>query len=49
MDDEELLKYFTKEELEEGAKELEYMESHLEEYESYENMDDLIKSLNDEE
>ncbi len=44
--DPELLKYFTKEELDEGAKELDYMEKHLNEYKKYNNMDDLINSLN---
>lgn len=46
-DDAYLLKYFTKEELEEGSKELELMESHPESYRSYETLDDLYKSLNE--
>lgn len=46
-DDAYLLKYFTKEELEEGSKELAYMEKHPEEYKSYETPDDLYKSLNE--
>lgn len=46
-DDAYLLKYFTKEELEEGSKELEFMENHPENYKSYDNLDDLYKSLNE--
>lgn len=46
-DDAYLLKYFTKEELEEGSKELELMESNPESYRSYETLDDLYKSLNE--
>ncbi len=42
---EDLYKYFTKEELEESAKELVYMENHLDEYKSYDNMKDLKKDL----
>lgn len=41
----DLLKYFTKEELEETAKELKYMEKHLDEYKSYDNIADLKKAL----
>ncbi len=41
----ELYKYFTKEELDETAKELNYMETHLDEYKSYNNMKDLKEAL----
>lgn len=41
----ELLRYFTKEELDKAVKELEYMERHLDEYKSYNNLDDLKESL----
>lgn len=37
--------YFTKEELEETAKELAYMEKHPEEYKKYDNWEDLKKAL----
>ncbi len=42
-----LLKYFTKEELEEGARELELMENHPENYKCYDNLNDLYQSLNE--
>lgn len=41
----ELLKYFTKEELEASAKELEYIEKHPEEYKSYKNVQELKEAL----
>ncbi len=41
----ELYKYFTKEELEETAEELAYMEKHLKEYPKYNNREDLKKVL----
>lgn len=40
-----LLKYFSKEELEKTAKELTYMENHLDEYKSYDNMKKLKEAL----
>ena len=46
-DDAYLLNYFTKEELEEGSKELVLMERHPEMYKSYDNLEDLYKSLNE--
>lgn len=42
--EDELLKYFTKE-LESVSQELDHMESHLNEYKSYDNMKDLKKDL----
>ena len=41
----ELYQYFTKDELEETAKELSYIEKHPEQYKSYDNIDDLKKAL----
>ncbi len=41
----DLLQYFTKEELKETAKELAYMKKHPEEYPSYNNWKDLEKAL----
>lgn len=41
----ELLQYFTKEELQMTAKELDYMEEHPEEYKSYDNIKDLNEEL----
>ena len=41
-----LLQYFTKEELDKSAKELEYMNTHLNEYKSYNNTNELIEDLN---
>ena len=41
----ELLQYFTEEELQMTAKELDYMEEHLEEYKSYDNINDLKEDL----
>ncbi len=43
--DAELLKYFTKDELDATAKELAYMEKHLDDYKSYDNLTDLKKDL----
>ena len=43
--DDDLLKYFTEKELEDSAKELAYMEKHLDEYKSYDNVNDLKKAL----
>ncbi len=43
--DTELLKYFTKDELDTTAKEIAYMEKHLDKYKSYDNMSDLKKDL----
>lgn len=40
-----LLKYFTKEQLEETAKELTYMENHLDEYKSYDDIKNLKEAL----
>lgn len=40
-----LSKYFTKEELENTYKELIYMEKHLNDYKSYNNINDLKKDL----
>lgn len=41
----ELYQYFTKDELENTAKELKVMENHPEKYESYNNIDDLKEAL----
>ena len=41
----ELYKYFTKEELDNTAKELTYIEKHPEEYKSYKNISDLKEAL----
>ena len=41
----ELYKYFTKEELDNTAKELTYIEKHPEEYKSYNNISDLKEAL----
>lgn len=41
----ELYKYFTKEELDNAAKELTYIEKHPEEYKSYNNISDLKEAL----
>ena len=41
----DLLKYFTKKELEDSAKELDYMEKHLDEYKSFDNIKDLKNDL----
>ncbi len=43
--DDDLLKYFTKEELEETAKELDYIKEHPEEYKSYHNVDTFIEDM----
>ena len=43
-----LLQYFTKEQLEETAKELKYMETHLNEYKSYNNVNELFEDLENE-
>ncbi len=43
--DAELLKYFTKDELDATAKEIASMEKHLDEYKSYDNMADLKEDL----
>lgn len=43
--DYDLYKYFSKNELEETAKELEYMKTHLDEYPSYDNWEDLKEAL----
>ncbi len=43
----ELLNYFTEEELEEVSKELKYIEEHLKEYKSYDNIKDLKEDLID--
>lgn len=47
QDEYDLYKYFTKEELEETAKELENMKKHPEKYPSYDNVDELFEALND--
>lgn len=44
-DNYDIYKYFTKEELNDTAKELAYMETHLNEYKSYDNKEDLKKAL----
>ena len=44
-EDEELKQFFTDEELENVAKELEYMENHLDEYKSYDNVNELFNEL----
>ena len=41
----DLLKYFTKKELEDSAKELDYMEKHLDEYKSFDNIKNLKNDL----
>lgn len=41
----DIYKFFSKEEIEKTAKELAYMEKHLDEYPSYDNMEDLKKAL----
>ncbi|MBR2833625.1 MAG: type II toxin-antitoxin system RelB/DinJ family antitoxin [Bacilli bacterium] len=41
----ELQSYFTEDELEKTSKELSYIESHPDEYKSYDNMDDLKEAL----
>ncbi len=41
----DLYKYFTKEELDETAKELEYIKNHLNEYKENNNWEDLKKEL----
>ncbi|MBR3230152.1 MAG: hypothetical protein IKF91_04940 [Bacilli bacterium] len=41
----ELHRYFTEDELEKTSKELSYIESHLDDYKSYDNMDDLKEAL----
>jgi len=42
----DIYKYFTKEELNQTAKELAYMEKHPEEYKSYNNVNELFEALN---
>ena len=44
-EDDELKQFFTDEELENVAKELEYMEKHLDEYKSYDNVNELFYDL----
>ena len=44
-EDDELKQYFTDEELESVAKELEYIENHLDEYKSYDNVIELFNDL----
>lgn len=44
-EEDDIYNYFTKEELEETAKELKYIESHLDEYPSYYNWKDLKEDL----
>lgn len=41
----DIYKYFSKEELEETTKELKYMETHLNEYPSYDNREELERAL----
>lgn len=41
----ELFQYFTKEELENTANELEYIEQHSEKYKSFDNINDLKEAL----
>ena len=48
-DELELNKYFSKDELENTAKELAYIEEHPEEYKSYNNISELKKELLSEE
>lgn len=43
----ELLNYFTEEELKEVSKELKYIEEHSKEYKSYDNIKDLKEDLID--
>ena len=43
--DDKLKQYFTDEELESVAKELEYMENHLDEYKNYDNVNELFNDL----
>lgn len=43
--DNDLYQYFTKEELDNTAKELSYIEEHPEEYESYNDISELKKAL----
>ena len=43
--DDELKQYFTNKEIEKAANELKYMENHLDEYKSYDNVNDLFKDL----
>lgn len=43
--DNDLYQYFTKEELDNTAKELSYIEKHPNEYESYNNIPELKKAL----
>ena len=45
-EDNDLNKYFTKEELEKVAKELAYIEKHPEKYKSFNNVNDLFEELN---
>ncbi len=47
--DDYLLHYFTKEELEESAKELAYIEKHPDRYKGYTNIDELFKDLDSDE
>ena len=44
-EDDELKQYFTDEELESVAKELEYIENHVDEYKSYDNVIELFNDL----
>lgn len=41
----DIYKYFTKEELDETAKELAYMEKHPDKYKSYNNVNELFEAL----
>ena len=45
QEDFELYQYFTKDELEESAEELAYIEKHPNEYKSYNNIEDLKEAL----
>ena len=45
LPNDELKQYFTNKELDSASKELEYMENHLDEYKSYNNVNELFKDL----
>ena len=45
MIDDELKQYFNDKELNSASKELEYMENHLDEYKSYDNVNELFNEL----
>lgn len=45
LEEDELCKYFSKQEFDDCSKELNYMETHLDEYLSYDNIESLRKAL----